>query len=240
LDAVVGDPRSLAQARVSADPRGRRRVPGELRELLSSRGEDERSSAWERFLAKHSRLLMKVALETSRGYDGAMDRYTFTLECLRAEDFKRLRRYEPHSQAKFTTWLVVVARRLCLDHHRRVYGRPRQATDRTVDEHEVRRRLVDFVMEEVDPDTVVSTNGSGADAVVRARELLGALDAALGTLGPEERLLLRLRFEDEVPVSDIARILGVPTVFHVYRRIKKVLARLRSDLEARGVEGPTP
>jgi len=62
----------------------------------------------------------------------------------------------------------------------------------------------------------------------------------LEALPDEERLTLRLRFEDEASVSDIASVLDVPTVFHVYRRINKILAHLREELHVRGVDGPTP
>ncbi len=41
-------------------------------------------------------------------------------------------------------------------------------------------------------------------------------------------------------MSDIAKVLDVPTVFHVYRRINKTLARLREELDRRGVDGPDP
>ena len=116
------------------------RLPSELDGLLSATTDAGRSRAWERFIGRHSRLLLKVAHETSRQYDGAMDHYAFVLERLRADDFHRLRHYEPDGRTKFTTWLVVVARRLCLDHHRAIYGRPRSSDGDAIEEHDVRRR----------------------------------------------------------------------------------------------------
>jgi len=47
-----------------------------------------------------------------------MDRYAFVLDRLRARNFRRLRRFQPRGSARFTTWLVLVSRRLCLDHRR--------------------------------------------------------------------------------------------------------------------------
>jgi RNA polymerase sigma factor (sigma-70 family) len=239
LDAVVREG-PLARVGPSEVHAAGRSVPRTLRDLLSAETDQARTRAWERFVARHSRLLLKVAYENGRAYDGAMDRYAFTLERLRVDDFSRLRRYQPDGRTRFTTWLVVVARRLCLDHHRRFYGRLRRTDDRAVEEQGIRRNLVDFVMEEIDPETVVSANGDGTDTRIRQEELRGALEASLETLGQEDRLILRLRFEDGTAVADIARVLGVPTVFHVYRRLKKVLSRLRVDLEARGVDGPKP
>lgn len=217
------------------------RRPPELEALLSAPADDARERAWARFLTRHSRLLLKVAHETSRQYDGAMDHYAFVLERLRADDFGRLRNYEPDGRTKFTTWLVVVTRRLCLDHHRHIYGRPRRSNGDATEEQDVRRRLVDFIMEEVDPERTVNHRDNGAaDGPIRRSELMDVLQGALDTLPDEERLTLRLRFEDHVAVSDIAKVMGVPTVFHVYRHLNKTLTRLREELERRGVDGPTP
>ena len=211
--------------------------PPELEQLLAASGDETSDEAWARFLGSHNRLLLKVAHETSRQYDGAMDHYTFILERLRADDFHRLRRYEPDGRTKFTTWLVVVARRLCLDHHRQVYGRPRRSDDQAVAEQDMRRRLVDFVMEEVDLERVINHGGNGADDLIRRRELHETLQRALETLPDEERLTLRLKFEDEAAISDIAKVLDVPTVFHVYRRINKILGELREELQNNGLDG---
>jgi RNA polymerase sigma factor (sigma-70 family) len=212
--------------------------PPELSTLLEARSSEARRRAWERFVRQHSRLILKVAHQSSRHYDGAMDHYTFVLERLRDDDFDRLRRYRS-SGSQFTTWLVVVVRRLCLDHHRQVYGRPRSSGNGASPEHHARRRLVDFVVDEIDPERT-RHNGKSPDAGIRRQELLEALEAALATVSPEDRLTLRLRFEDGAPAADIARVLGLPTVFHAYRRIKKILERLRVELEANGVHGPLP
>lgn len=212
--------------------------PPELTALLEAPSSEARRQAWERFVRQHSRLILKVAHQNSRHYDGAMDHYTFVLERLRDDEFHRLRRYRS-SGTRFTTWLVVVVRRLCLDHHRQVYGRPRSGGNGASMEHDARRRLVDFVVDEIDPERT-RHNGKSPDAWIRRQELLEALETALATLSAEDRLTLRLRFEDGAPASDIARVLGVPTVFHAYRRIKKILKRLRLELEANGVHEPRP
>lgn len=221
--------------------RGARRstaYPPELTALLDAPSSESQRQAWEQFVRQHSRLILKVAHQNSRHYDGAMDHYTFVLERLRDDDFRRLRRYRS-AGTKFSTWLVVVVRRLCLDHHRQVYGRPRGNGNGASPEHDARRRLVDFVVAEIDPERT-RHNGKGPDAGIRRRELLDALEAALTTVSAEDRLTLRLRFEDGATASDIARVLGLPTVFHAYRRINKILKGLRRELEANGVHGPVP
>ena len=73
-----------------------------------------------------------------------------------------------------------------------------------------------------------------ADAILHGdcRRLLG--------FSPEERLLLKLRFEDALPVPRIAEILRLDSEFQVYRRLKKILATMRERLENEGIHDPRP
>jgi RNA polymerase sigma factor (sigma-70 family) len=162
------------------------------------------------------------------------------LEALRADECRRLRAYAPRAGTRFTTWLVVVTRRLLLDHHRHRYGRPRAEDDARRAEQVTRRRLEDLVAAEVDPDRLTAAATTGADTAVRREQLAHALRQALDELESSDRLLLALRFEDERSVREIAAMLRMPTVFHVYRRIGVVLAAIRRALARRGVEGPEP
>jgi RNA polymerase sigma factor (sigma-70 family) len=130
-----------------------------------------------------------------------------------------------------------VARRLCLDLYRRRYGRNR--SDELKAERDVRRRLQDLVASDLDLVDVPIAH-DGAELAVRRAELRRALDEALAALEPCDRILLRLRFDDDLTAQEIARLLDFPSPFHVYRRIKAVLAELRHALEGRGVESAVP
>jgi DNA-directed RNA polymerase specialized sigma subunit len=57
-------------------------------------------------------------------------------------------------------------------------------------------------------------------------------------LPDHDRLLLHLRFAEELPVREIASIMRFPTVFHVYRRLDSVFHTLRRALHLQGVEDP--
>ena len=100
------------------------RVPLELGRLLAARDASSREAAWEQLIADHSPLLLRLARSLGGDHDAAMDRYACILERLRKHDFCRLRAHAPDPHAKFSTWLVIVARRLCHDRHRERYGRP--------------------------------------------------------------------------------------------------------------------
>ena len=80
--------------------------------------------AWAAFLSKHSGLLLHVARSLGGDDDAAMDRYAFMLDALRRDGCLRLRGYVADGRSQFSTWLIVVARRLCLDEYRHRYGRP--------------------------------------------------------------------------------------------------------------------
>jgi RNA polymerase sigma factor (sigma-70 family) len=80
------------------------------------------------------------------------------------------------------------------------------------------------------------TNVLRAEQDFLAKRVHTALDRARQALAPEERLILRMRFEDAVPVADIARALHLNQK-RLYRTIERLLADLRKRLEADGVSG---
>lgn len=71
----------------------------------------------------------------------------------------------------------------------------------------------------------------------QAERVVEALEEALATLGPEDRVILRMRYEDGFTVADIARSLHLEQK-PLYRRIDKLLRSLRRELEARGLRSP--
>jgi RNA polymerase sigma factor (sigma-70 family) len=214
--------------------------PRELTELLTAADDVSAERAWEAFLQRFSRYILNATRSLTLDYDASLDRYGFVLEELRRDDFKRLRGYTVDPRSRFSTWLMVVARRLCLDYHRKLYGRDRAGSEEAREARRVRRRLVDLVVDELDPTGVGDPTDDNPERQLRRTELSEALAGTLARLTPEERLLLKLRFEDDLPVSKVARAMRYPTVFHVYRRLNPLLARLREGLEERGIEAPDP
>lgn len=215
-------------------------LPSELSALLAAASPAARDAAWRAFVETHSRLLLHTARSVARDHDAAMDGYTHLLEHLRADDCRRLRVYADDGRTKFTTWLVVVARRLCLDHQRQRYGRLQDDGERAREAHAARRRLVDHVGEALDVDELHGDPGRDPETELRAGELTRALSAGLAGLDPPDRLLLRLRFEDDLSAREIAGILHFPSPFHVYRRINALLAQMRETLARGGVHEADP
>lgn len=208
----------------------------ELRLLLAATP-SEQEDAWTAFAAAYSKLILHVARSVLPDRDDTMDAYAFVIEQLRADDFARLRAFTADGRSKFSTWLVVVVRRLCLDHARTRYGRIREPhSDSARLEQSFRRRLGELRGDDVDLTSLAAALDA-PDEQLSAAEVHQALAAAMDVLGPADRLLLSLRFEDELSARQIARVLRLPTPFHVYRRLEAVTRQLRDLLLARGVEG---
>lgn len=214
-------------------------LPVELSRLFAPADAAARDSAWDGFTAAYSRLLLHTARSITSDHDSTMDAYAYLLEQLRADDFRRLRAYSPDGRGKFTTWLVVVVRRLCLDFRRQRYGRPRKDISGDAAARDMRRRLIDLIAAPHDPDEIPAT-GTDPVAAALSNDLSRILESALAALTPRDRLLLKLRYEDDLPAREIAALLGVPSPFHVYRRINALLTDLRGSLRARGVDDSAP
>ncbi len=216
-------------------------LPHRVSDLLEAPDSASRDAAWAAFLNEYSQLLLRAARRASSSYDETMDHYTFILDQLQVEDFRRLRAFAADGRGTFTTWLVVVTRRLCVDHYRRQYGRPQTGHDsETAQSTELaaRRRLVDLVADKFDLERVEDVSTLRPDASVLDAERRRALEEAVGDLVLSDQLLLTLRFEDGIAVEKIAPMIGTPTRFHVYRRLNAVLAKLRAALEAKGITEP--
>ncbi len=56
----------------------------------------------------------------------------------------------------------------------------------------------------------------------------------MGALEDEDQRIVRLRFEDQLPLVDIARMLALDAR-PLYRRMERILVRLRRELEAEGI-----
>lgn len=217
-----------------------RSPPKELVDLFGASNEAATDGAWERFLQRHSGTILNATWREAGDYDGRMERYVFILEQLKKDEFQRLRRYAADPRARFETWLTVVCRRLCVDYYRSRYGRDRARGRESRERTARRRRLTDLVAEELDPDGALDASSPDPEEEACRSELARALEGALSELGHEDRLLLRLRFQDDLPARAVTQVLHLPTVFHFYRRLNSALGFLKSRLEERGIEGSEP
>ena len=237
---MAGSPPQSRVFPVSDDGRSGNTVarPRELSRLLDARDPSESNRAWDRFLSAFGHLLLKTAQYTHRNHDGAMDAYAHVLERLRQENFRRLRAFSGGDADALCRWLVVVARRLCLDLRRERYGRPRPSVPEL--ERDTRRRLVDELWDAREPSDLPSPSSANPEWQLRQAQRREALEAAVAELEPRDQLLLSLRFDDALSARQIADTMDWPTPFHVYRRLNKILPMLRKRLKALGIEDSRP
>ena len=214
--------------------------PPELANLLEAGDPASVDRAWQVFLRRHNDTILRATRCFSSDYDGQMDRYGHVLEELRRDNFKRLRSYSEDPRGRFRTWIMVVCRRLCVDYHRSLYGRARESGNDAREDRARRRRLVDMMVDELNPDGQRDTRAMNPERELLNQELSQALESALAQLEPEDRLLLQLRYYDGLPVRKVALVMRYPTVFHVYRRLKPLLRALREQLEERGFKDSQP
>lgn len=211
----------------------------ELHSILGAADPAAREAAWDALIGRHSRLLLAVARSLGGGHDDVMDCYAYVLEKLRENDFHRLTAFSADGRTQFSTWLTIAARRLCVDRHRSRYGRsqPVHATGDGATLRLIRRRLADNVGADVDTDLLPDSSETSVENETVRSERDAVLRAAVAALPPRDRLLLALRLDDGLSASRIAGLVGMPTPFHVYRRVSAVLSQLRVALTSRGIDG---
>lgn len=90
-----------------------------LRRLASA----DAGTAWVEFIDRYSPLIMKIAGRFEYRQGRARDCYLFVCERLCDDSFRRLLRFNPEGGSRFRTWLTTVVFNLCVDWHRREYGR---------------------------------------------------------------------------------------------------------------------
>jgi RNA polymerase sigma-70 factor (ECF subfamily) len=138
--------------------------------------------------------------------DEAVAEDTFQQTWVRVAE--RIGRYD--ASRPFAPWLFTVARNLALDHLRR--RRPESLDD--VDE----------------PAAPAGVEGDPLAHAV-ARQQSARLANAVAGLGPLDREVLSLRFEEDLALPQLAQTLGVP-VPTVKARLYRALARLRERMLA--------
>jgi len=68
--------------------------------------------------------------------------------------------------------------------------------------------------------------GPGPEELAQSAQERGRLDAAMTQLPPRERLLLRLRYEQNLTLAEVARLTGLHDPFRANRQIQAALATL--------------
>ena len=260
--------------------------------MLHGLGSRDPQPAWIAFLEVYSALISQVVRWSERDADESADCFLYVCEQLSRNQFRRLRRFHVDGKASFSTWLRAVVRNLCLDWHRRRFGRYRifqsvarlsgfdQQVFRCVCERDLsinecvavlrqdfgevsaeqvgislqrlrntlsprqlwllntrRRRITSLSpddesgrsqaarqIQDPSPDPEIQT---------ALKERVDGLHRVFARLPNSDRLLLQLRFEQELTLAEVAKMLSLKVAQTADRRIREAMGRIRELL---GVE----
>jgi RNA polymerase sigma factor (sigma-70 family) len=260
-----------------------------VEQMLVRLASEDWGQAWAEFLEVYSPLILQVVHHFEIEEDRADECFLFVCEQLSTNGCRRLRRFQTAGPAKFSTWLRVVARNLCLDWRRKEVGRPRvlrsvsrlgvldqhvadcvyergmslretllslQACHPTLTEEQLADSL-QRVRKSLSPrqlwllgrrhtklrslerdsatgdglvETQIADPEPGPEALAEVAERRSALTCALSRLDKDERLLLRLRYEEGLTLDQVSRLAGLGNAQRADRRIKEILTRLREEM----------
>ena len=91
--------------------------------LLSKLKTPDAWLAWTEILNRHASLIMKTASQFEFQQERKNECFLFVCEKLTEDGFRRLRKYDVRRNASFRTWLVTIVFNLCIDWHRKEFGR---------------------------------------------------------------------------------------------------------------------
>jgi DNA-directed RNA polymerase specialized sigma24 family protein len=91
--------------------------------LLSQLKTPDAWLAWKEILNRHASLIMKTASQFEFQQERKNECFLFVCEKLTDNGFRRLHKYDAGRNASFRTWLVAIVFNLCIDWHRKEFGR---------------------------------------------------------------------------------------------------------------------
>ncbi|HEY5655346.1 MAG TPA: sigma-70 family RNA polymerase sigma factor [Woeseiaceae bacterium] len=100
-------------------PDGKKATADLLRRLRSA----DAGSAWAEFLDRYASLIMNTASQFEYEQDRISECFLYACAQLNDNGFRRLLKFNTAGEAAFRTWLGSVVFNLCVDWHRREYGR---------------------------------------------------------------------------------------------------------------------
>jgi len=92
-------------------------------DLLHRLSSADAGPAWVEFLDRYSALILHTANQFEYRQDRSSECFLYVCEQLNEDGFRRLLKFNTKRKAKFKTWLGTVVFNLCVDWHRREFGR---------------------------------------------------------------------------------------------------------------------
>ena len=265
---------------------------GTISDLLRRLSSADAGPGWVEFLELYAPLIMSVASQFEYEQDRVQECFLYACEQLNDDGFRRLLKFDTTGKAAFRTWLGSVVFNLCVDWHRREYGRVtllpaisalpafdqsvyRMVVEQGMDKEtcfqslradfpdltrELIARAVTRVYSLITPRqrwqiavrnrrirTVPGTSSQespellpdpaiGPDMEAQKQQNLEALQEAMSRLPANQRLLLRLRFQQGLTLKKIAELKYHGDVNLTWRKIRTATEALLQNFNRAGVE----
>ena len=94
-----------------------------ISDLLHRLNSPDAGAAWAKFIDGYSPLILKAVRQFEYEQDRAGECFLYICEKLCDNDFRRLLKFNTGGKASFRTWLGTVVFNLCVDWHRKEFGR---------------------------------------------------------------------------------------------------------------------
>lgn len=108
---------------------------------------------------------------------------------------------------------------------------PRQRWQLTIRKREMGAVNVSGAASDQTKATELVEPGPGPESVAQLLQTRASLEQAMSQLNNQQRLLLRLRFQEDLPLKDVADLAGLGNLHQAKRRIKSALAALAELLK---------
>lgn len=243
--------------------------------------------AWVEFLDRHAQLIMNTANQFEYEQDRINECFLFVCEKLNDDGFRRLLNFNPRGVAKFRTWLGAVVFNLCVDWHRKEFGRVTllpaisalpafdQSVYRLVIEQGIKKETCFQTLRADFPDLtreLVATSvrrihslltprqrwqlsvrnrgrrqarggpaqgrveglpdpGSSPETEAQTQQELEALQNAIAHLPADQRLLLKLRFQEGLSLKKIAQLKHLGDSNRAWRHIQGAINALFDQVQ---------
>ena len=183
----------------------------------------------------HLKLIESICLKRFNYSEEGHECYVYVLDKLMENNYARVKAFQGRST--FKTYLVSITTRLAIDFYRHRYGKTsKKAADDLSVPKKNPLKIVPLKDQEAVPDKKSLEEVVVDKEVNDTQQRLKALvRSQLADLSPEDRLLLKMKYEDDFKVSEIAKILKQDQK-KTYRKIHALLATFRERISKEGID----
>jgi len=169
-----------------------------ISDLLHRLNSTDSGAAWAEFIDRYAPQIMKLVYQFEYKQIRGSECFLYVCERLCDHRFRRLQKFNVHGKASFQTWLGVVVFNLCVDWHRREFGRvqmlPAISALPAFD-----RKVYQLSFEQVMPlETCFQTLRADFPDLTR-QQLSSAIGRVYNVLTPRQRWQINLRIRQRKP-----------------------------------------